>query len=707
MSQFGQKVVAVIDTQSAFGVTVKALKQNVDTLTGQMSTLLADAPETLDTLNEIASAIADDPTFFTTMATANTTLQANITALSTAAEAARTALQTALQASIDSTALTGTNARGVLSGRLDSLELDPVTKTYVDAAVNNLIDAAPGVLNTLNELAAAIGDDANFITTVTNNIATVQADVNANELASNNAEAALSTRLDTLEADPTTATAVAAVQSDVDANETASDAAEAALSGRIDVLEADPTTATALAAVQTDVDANETASDAAEAALSTRLDTLEADPTTATAVAAVQTDVDANQVTAANAVTAQNTAMLAAVAVVQADVDQNEADCDSAINTEKARIDAILSGSAADKDTFAEIVTLINSVDTTNDNAFAGYVTSNNAAVAALQLDVNNNESDADTAIAAVQTDVDANEVTAANAVTAQNTAMLAAVAVVQADVDQNEDDADAAIAGILDGATFTGDIIVDEGSGSTIKLETTDATSAGIHIEGPSGSMGYIDTTNGFGNDSFQIYSANTWVRAINSGTGNLIVDGTLTLAGTAVTASATELNYVDGVTSSIQTQLNAIQADVNTNESDADTAIALKANKAGDTFTGDVVLRKSDGSAVSLVLSRADHADMSCEWKISPSYVSSSKECLTILAAGQPVAFFDERQRVSINKSDPDYTLDVGGDGKFSTGLTVGGLTDAANDSAAATAGVAVNQLYRNGSIVMIRVS
>jgi len=86
-----------------------------------------------------------------------------------------------------------------------------------------------------------------------------------------------------------------------------------------------------IAAVQSDVDANETASDAAEAALSTRLDTLEADPTTATAVAAVQTDVDANQVTAANAVTAQNTAMLAAVAVVQADVDQNETDADAAI----------------------------------------------------------------------------------------------------------------------------------------------------------------------------------------------------------------------------------------------------------------------------------------------------------------------------------------------------------------------------------------
>ena len=79
-----------------------------------------------------------------------------------------------------------------------------------------------------------------------------------------------------------------------------------------------------------------------------------------------------------------------------------------------------------------------------------------------------------------------------------------------------------------LAGATFTGDVIVDEGTGATVKLETTDPNSAGIHIEGPSGSHGYIDTTNGFGNDTLQIYSANTWIRAINGGTGNLIVDGT-----------------------------------------------------------------------------------------------------------------------------------------------------------------------------------
>lgn len=47
-----------------------------------------------------------------------------------------------------------------------------VSKGYVDTSISNLIDSAPGALDTLNELAAALGDDANFSTTVTNSIAT-------------------------------------------------------------------------------------------------------------------------------------------------------------------------------------------------------------------------------------------------------------------------------------------------------------------------------------------------------------------------------------------------------------------------------------------------------------------------------------------------------------------------------------------------------
>jgi hypothetical protein len=45
------------------------------------------------------------------------------------------------------------------------------TQAYVDTAIANLSDSAPTTLDTLNELAAALGDDANFSTTVTNSIA--------------------------------------------------------------------------------------------------------------------------------------------------------------------------------------------------------------------------------------------------------------------------------------------------------------------------------------------------------------------------------------------------------------------------------------------------------------------------------------------------------------------------------------------------------
>ena len=46
------------------------------------------------------------------------------------------------------------------------------TTAYVTTALSNLVDSAPGTLNTLNELAAALGDDANFSTTITNSLAT-------------------------------------------------------------------------------------------------------------------------------------------------------------------------------------------------------------------------------------------------------------------------------------------------------------------------------------------------------------------------------------------------------------------------------------------------------------------------------------------------------------------------------------------------------
>ena len=52
-------------------------------------------------------------------------------------------------------------------------DLSPyATTVYVNQQISNVVDAAPGALDTLNELAAALGDDPNFSTTITNTLAT-------------------------------------------------------------------------------------------------------------------------------------------------------------------------------------------------------------------------------------------------------------------------------------------------------------------------------------------------------------------------------------------------------------------------------------------------------------------------------------------------------------------------------------------------------
>ena len=51
---------------------------------------------------------------------------------------------------------------------IDGNEIKQVYATKTDLA--NLVDSAPGTLDTLNELAAALGDDPNFATTVATEI---------------------------------------------------------------------------------------------------------------------------------------------------------------------------------------------------------------------------------------------------------------------------------------------------------------------------------------------------------------------------------------------------------------------------------------------------------------------------------------------------------------------------------------------------------
>jgi hypothetical protein len=130
---------------------------------------------------------------------------------------------------------------------------------------------------------------------------------------------------------------------------------------------------------------------------------------------------------------------------------------DGKITTEKNRIDAILSAADADKDTFAEIVSLINSVDTANDSAFAGYVTSNNAALAQEVTDRTN----ADTALGGRIDGVEsaatalASRVTTAEADIVTNAGAISSEATTRANADSALNTRVTALETTIDGGTY------------------------------------------------------------------------------------------------------------------------------------------------------------------------------------------------------------------------------------------------------------
>lgn len=73
------------------------------------------------------------------------------------------------KADIASPALTGTPTAPTAAAGTNTTQI--ATTEFVSTAVSGLIDGAPGALDTLNELAAALGDDANYAATVTNELA--------------------------------------------------------------------------------------------------------------------------------------------------------------------------------------------------------------------------------------------------------------------------------------------------------------------------------------------------------------------------------------------------------------------------------------------------------------------------------------------------------------------------------------------------------
>ena len=129
-----------------------------------IDSLVDAAPGTLDTLNELAAAINDDPDFVTTMTTANTTLQTNIDTLTAAALAARTAIQDDVDAN-EAAALAGRNA---IQADVDANEAAALAaRTAIQADVDqNEVDSDAGIASNLALLNAqrALEWDAVFAT---------------------------------------------------------------------------------------------------------------------------------------------------------------------------------------------------------------------------------------------------------------------------------------------------------------------------------------------------------------------------------------------------------------------------------------------------------------------------------------------------------------------------------------------------------------
>jgi hypothetical protein len=81
-----------------------------------------------------------------------------------------TATAASTYAPLASPALTGVPTAPTAAANTNTTQV--ATTAYVQTEIADLIASAPGALDTLDELAAALGDDANFATTVTNNLAT-------------------------------------------------------------------------------------------------------------------------------------------------------------------------------------------------------------------------------------------------------------------------------------------------------------------------------------------------------------------------------------------------------------------------------------------------------------------------------------------------------------------------------------------------------
>lgn len=339
----------------------------------EIQKLVNGAPQMLDTLKELADALGSDPNFASSIATLITNASTAIATEETRAKAAEKALSDRLD---------------IVEPHVENLLVDVAAaetnignlQTSMSAVQTSLNDVVPKVSTLEDDMVEVKGD----VSVLKTDMVTAKSDINALKVRAKNAE----DRLDLLEDDMESAKQdinslftdkadisyvnsefIIRIQEAKDYAEDKADDAQAAaeLYARTqDLLKleeakqyADTKDGEKL------LEANQYAFDQDALRLADAKDYTddEVAKEAALRVTGDQNSLDsAKQYTDAEVLKEKNRAM------------GIEGDLQSAINVEKGRVDAILSASTADKDSFAEIVSLINSVDLENDTALASVI---------------------------------------------------------------------------------------------------------------------------------------------------------------------------------------------------------------------------------------------------------------------------------------------------------------------------------------------
>ena len=277
-----------------------------------------------------------------------------------------------------------------------------------------------------------------------------------------------------------------------------------------------------------------------------------------------------------------------------------------------------------------------------------------------MQADVDQNESDADTAIAALQADVDQNESDAD-----------AAIAALQADVDQNESDADTAIAALQ--AADTALVGGASSAGNTLKKledlisalqadvdgnETDADTAIAANTANISTNTASIATLNGSGAGSVSASIATAIANLVDS------APGALDTLNELAAALGDDANFSATITNAIA----AVQTDVDQNEADADTAIA----SINTTLSGLGTMSTQSASSVNIDGGAIDGTVIGGSSAAAGSFTSLSASGSASMSSGLGVAGTTQLAVLNVSgEAALSSTLAVTGESTFSAGL------------------------------------